>query len=60
MTDRRCETCQHFTAWPQSFSLEPQGVCTVPRPAFLPPGNRERQKWDGQKCHVWESKAIPE
>ena len=52
----RCETCAHFVAWPKSFQFKPDGVCTAPRPQFMPQGDREVRKWDGQECQVWTAK----
>lgn len=53
MSERRCETCQHFVGWPHAFSFERQGVCTVPRADVFPSANREVNRWSGQKCQMW-------
>jgi len=57
MSDRRCETCRHFFAWANSFAFAAEGLCAAPFPELpMPQPDRQRRKYDGQKCQVWEKR----
>ena len=55
--DRRCGTCKWFMEWEMSFVIAPEGVCGAPFPDLpVAQPNRERRKYDGQKCQTWATR----
>ena len=55
----QCKDCAHFVRWPGvtvwSYSSNPEGVCTAPRPKIGPAPNREVNGHSGKECPTFKA-----